>query len=161
MNKDLSYKLATMMDAHHIVYMWRKMRGEFSDPVREVLDTVTSEHEFFYVNLFAKLISPKLKKFNIIIIAKYKEEPIGFGLGDIRVLDNSSHLIGHSREIYAKERFRNKGVEGSIRLRIIEEFKKRNVSKVLYDIVYNDNVLSTYSKLGFKPIRVTFMKEEG
>ena len=157
---NISFHAAQIMDIHKIVYMWIKMREEFADPVSLLLDKDQREGEFFYLSLVNRICNPKSKSSNIVILAVYKKEPIGFGLGDIQVLDNSSHWIGYCREIYVKEKFRKRGIESSIRFKIIEELRKRKVSNVLYVVDYNEKEIESYRKNGFTPINITFMKEE-
>ena len=159
-NGNIVFVPATVMDLHKIVYMWIKMREEFSDPVESLLDRDQREVEFFYRSLMLKVTDERFKNGNIVIIAFYKTEPIGFGLADVQVLDNSSHWLGYCREIYVKEKFRKRGIEVEIRRTLIEELKKRKVSKILYVVEYNDKIIESYQKKGFVPIKITFIKEE-
>lgn len=159
-NGNMGFELAKIMDIHKIVYMWIKMRDEFIDPIGILLDRDQKESEIFYMSLVGRICNPQIVKSNVVVLATYKKEPIGFGLGNIEHLDNSSHWIGYCREIYVKDRFRKRGVEISIRSKIIGEFKKRNVSKVLYVVDYNEKELEIYKKRGFTPIKITFAKEE-
>lgn len=159
---NITFRLAQIMDIHKIVYMWIKMREEFSDPVYSILDRDHKEAEIFYISLVDKLYSPQLKDTNIILLALYKTEPIGFGMGTIRILENSSHWLGYCREgeIYVKEKFRNRGIEGDIRLRIVKELNERKVSKVLYEVDYNEKIVKTYKDKGLTPIKIIFMRDE-
>ncbi len=158
---NISFEFAKIMDVHKIVYMWMKMKEEFSDPIYSILDKDHREAELFYLSLVNKISSKESQNSNIIILALYKKEPIGFGIGDIRILENSSHWIGYCNEIYVKDKFRNRGIEGSIRFKIIEELKKRKVSKVLYIVDYIDSKnIQDYINKGFNPVRIIFIKEE-
>lgn len=158
---NISFKMAEIMDIHKIVYMWVKMKEEFIDPIYSVLDKDHREAELFYVSLVNKMCSTDIKNGNVIILALYKKEPIGFGMGEVRILENSSHWVGYCNDIYVKEKFRDRGIESSIRFRIIEELKKKKVSKTLYMVNYKgEEGIKDYIKSGFIPVKVILIKEE-
>lgn len=147
----ITYRQATLWDAHKIVELWEAMRGEI-----DIQKYHEPDKETYFITLMAHLKNPT----SCVIIAQEDEKIIGFISGHVRTESyNNNILIGFCEDIYILPEYRGTEIKEKLLTAILVNAEYHKCNKLEFITAYDERLAKIWARDGYVPVNIIFRKE--